>query len=235
VTDLVDFASATLTRRAPLRIVIVDHSVVARTGLGSLLASQPSITVVGQAQDGQSGIDLIRRVTPDVALVDLEMPDISGLEVTRRVGELTKVLITTYLDDSLHVSGAIRAGARGYLVFQDLRADELVSAIHTVAAGGTALSPRVTPHLFNLLREGGGHLDDSANHRCGLTAREAQTMDLVARGMTNAEVAMQLCLSVKTVKNSMSNIYRRLAVTHRSAAVATWLGVTVSEQSASMR
>jgi DNA-binding NarL/FixJ family response regulator len=211
---------------ATFRVVIVDHSAVARTGLGSLLASHPSISVVGQAQDGQSGIDLIRRTEPDVSLVDFDMPDMSGLDVTRRVGDRTKVVITSFWDDSQHVAGAIRAGARGYLVFQDLRADELISAIHTVADGGTALSPRVTPHLFTLLRDGAALGDDDhPGLRRGLTRREAQTMDLVATGMTNAQIADQLCLSVKTVKNSMSNIYRRLDVSHRSAAVAAWLGV----------
>lgn len=213
---------------APLRIVIVDHSVVARTGLGALLACQPSIDVVGQASDGRSGLDVIARTRPDVALVDFEMPDMSGLDLTRAIGQDSKVLITTFWDDSHHVASAIRAGARGYLVFQDLRADELVTAIHTVASGGTALSPRVTPHIFSLLRDGGGHFDDPSTGRQGLTPREAQTMDLVARGMTNAEVAAELCLSVKTIKNSMSNIYRRLSVTHRSAAIAMWLGITAS-------
>ncbi len=210
----------------PLRVVIVDPSVVARTGLGVLLASQPSIDVAAQASDGQSGLDVIRRVRPDVVLVGLDMPDIDGLELTQRVSEGTRVLVTTFRDDAHHVAGAIRAGASGYLVFQDLRADELVAAIHTVASGGTALSPRVTPYIFELLRDRTAGDDTTPLGRQGLTAREAQTMDLVARGLTNAEVADELCLSVKTIKNSMSNIYRRLDVTHRSAAIAVWLGIS---------
>ncbi len=210
----------------PMRIVIIGHSVVARTGLGALLATQPSIACVGQAHDGQSGTELIRRACPDVALVDIEMPDMSGLDLTRRTAHLTKVLIATFREDCHLVAGAVRAGAFGYLALQDLRADELVGAIKTVADGGTVLSPRVTPHIFNLLRDGTGQIDGAVGTRRGLTSREAQTMDLVARGLTNVEIANELCLSVKTVKNSMSTIYRRLEVKHRSAAVAAWLGVT---------
>jgi two-component system, NarL family, response regulator DevR len=201
-----------------LRVMLVDDHEIVRRGLRAVL-SEPGVEVVGEAGTVQDGVALAQRLRPAVVVMDLRLPDGSGIDACREIrAELpdTKVLIlTSYADDDALFS-AVMAGAAGY-VLKDLDPTRLKEAVHTVGTGGSLLDPGLAATLLGRLRKGNvSHpADDSFSL---LTPQEDRILDFIADGMTNREIAERLHLSEKTVKNYVSQIYSKLNVERRSQA-----------------
>ncbi len=204
-----------------VRVAIVDDSDVIRRGLRSLLDTSPLLEVVGEAGDGDAAVDLLQREVPDVVLLDVRMPRRDGVSVATAVrGSRTKVLMLTYSDAPDVVRAAVSAGAVGYLVHGTFGADQLVSHVLSVAEGSSVFSPAAT----DVLREALGQPGRDARPDVGLSPREAEVMELIAAGLSNAEVSRRCFLAEKTVKNHVNHIFAKLGVRTRAEAVATWLG-----------
>ena len=195
-----------------IRIVIVDDHPVVRDGIRHMLSSQTDMEVIGEAEDGREAVDLIRREQPDVALMDLQMPDLDGVgaiaELARH-NSTTKVLVLTTYDTDADILNAIDAGAAGYLV-KDTPREQLYDAIRAAARGEPALTPRVTARLMGHLRDG---------HAETLSAREIEVLALVASGHKNRDIAKRLHIGESTVKSHLVHIYRKLDVDDRTHAV----------------
>ena len=205
-----------------LRVVIVDDQQLMRTGFEMILGSEGDIEVVGDAPDGRQGVELIRAQRPDVALMDIRMPEMDGLEATRLVtadASLdTRVLVLTTFDLDEYVYDAVRAGASGFLL-KDSPADELVRAVRVVAAGDALLAPSVTRTLieeFARHRPEHNHTHEPIE---GLTERETEVWRHMARGLSNAEIAAALYLGETTVKTHVSRVLMKLGVRDRVQAV----------------
>jgi DNA-binding NarL/FixJ family response regulator len=208
-----------------IRVLVVDDNDVVRSGLVALLSSAPDLEVVGEAATGRAAIDEAERHDPDVVLLDVRMPVMDGVTAAGVLAEHYNVLMLTYSDEPEVVSGALRNGARGYLVHGSFTPDELWHAVREVAAQRPAVSDAAVPALLESLRQGpkepergargGGHT---------LTPREAEIMDAIARGRSNRDIAAELFVAEKTVKNTINRIYTKLAVSSRSEAIARWLG-----------
>jgi DNA-binding NarL/FixJ family response regulator len=205
---------------AGLRVVVVDDHPMYREGLVMALESMAGVEVVGEAGDGERAIDVVGRADPDVVLMDLHMPGMNGIETTRRLlAEQADraVLVLTMLDGEDSVFAAMRAGARGYLLKGADRA-EIERAVRTVAGGEVVFSAAIASRVLAWFRSGGGTPDLAPFPE--LTEREREVLDLVARGLTNAEIARRLVVSDKTVRNHVSNVFAKLHVTDRASAVA---------------
>jgi DNA-binding NarL/FixJ family response regulator len=201
-----------------LRVLLVDDHAVVRRGLRSLL-SEPNVEVVGEADSVQTGVAEATRLSPDVVVMDLRLPDGSGIEACREIRAArpdTKVLILTSYADEDALFSAVMAGAAGY-VLKDLDPARLREAIRTVGDGGSLLDPNLTSTLLSRLRKGmGGHPADDPFSV--LTPQEDRILEFIADGLTNREIAERLHLSEKTVKNYVSEIYSKLNVERRSQA-----------------
>ena len=163
---------------------------------------------------------------PDVVCLDVRMPVMDGVAAAGPLSERSKVLMLSYSEDEHLVTGAIRNGAVGYLVHGRFDPDELEARIRAVARGEMVLSPSVTPAVFDALRRAPGPANDEAEEGLGaLTAREREVLNLLARGLSNREIAEQLVITNKTVKNHLSRIYEKIGAHSRSEAIALWLGV----------
>ena len=197
------------------RVVIVDDQEMVRTGLGMVLESEPDLEVVGGAGDGEQAVRVVARERPDVVLMDVRMPGTDGIEATRRITEAhpeVAVIMLTTFDVDEYVYGALRAGASGFLL-KDAPADDLVAAIRVVASGEALLAPSITKRLiaeFAARRETTTPLGLDS-----LTEREAEVLRLVARGMTNAEIAAELYLGETTVKTHVSRLLTKLGLRDR--------------------
>jgi DNA-binding NarL/FixJ family response regulator len=204
---------------APIRVVLADDHPMYRYGVEAVLADVTGIDLVGTASSGQELLALVEHAHPDVVLTDLRMPDLSGIEVTRRLQvsdpELPVLLLTMH-DDDESVYGAMRAGARGYLL-KGADGSVLVSTIETLAAGGTAFGPTVARRIVGFFLEASQHERRGAFPE--LTRREREVLDLVAAGHRNSVIARTLGLSEKTVRNHLSSILLKLQVEDRSAAI----------------
>ena len=206
-----------------IRVVLADDQRVVREGLGTLLGLLDGVEVVGTAADGQEAVELARRLDPDIVLMDLRMPRCDGIEATRRLAaarvRARVVVLTTYADDA-SVLAALRAGARGYLT-KDAGADEIRMALEAVARGEAALDPAVQHHVVAAVAGG----DDPAAPQQpalpdGLTPREAEVLALIARGLTNREIAADLVVSEATVKSHVNHLFAKAGVRDRAQAVA---------------
>jgi two-component system, NarL family, response regulator LiaR len=199
-----------------IRVLIADDHAVVREGLRGFLALQEDVEVVGEAADGEEAIAAAERLTPDVALVDLVMPRVDGIEAIRRIRAVapqTRVIVLTSFADEDKMLPAVRAGAVGYLL-KDVDPQELVAAVRTVNDGETLLHPAV---IRELVREvGGGRREPAADNP--LTAREREVLGLIARGRANKAIAFELGVAEKTVKTHVSNILGKLNVTDRTQA-----------------
>jgi DNA-binding NarL/FixJ family response regulator len=207
-----------------VRVVHADDQAVVRDGLGMLLSAADDLDVVGTAADGTAAVEVVLSQRPDVALVDLRMPGLDGAQVTdavrREAPEVRVLILTTFADDDA-VLPALRAGAAGYLT-KDTTGEALVSAIRTVAAGGSVLDAAVQRRLVDLAGApaaapspgGGAELPE------GLTAREVDTLRLVAEGLSNQQVASRLFVSEATVKTHVNHLISKLGVEGRPALVA---------------
>lgn len=203
--------------RRRLRVVVVDDQNLVRQGIRGLLELSDAVDVIGEASDGAEALDAIEALDPDVALLDLRMPGMGGIEVLealRECGSDVPALVLTTFDDAELVLTAMRAGARGYLL-KDVTLDQLVDAIGTVANGGTVLQPALTDRL---VRESAPAADAQAID-VALTGREADVLRLVAGGFNNREIAEMLHLAEGTVKNHVSNAIAKLGARDRTQAV----------------
>lgn len=213
-----------------LRVVVADDNPVIRQGLVSLLESTGRMVVVGAAADGEEAVALARKEQPDVVLLDVNMPLLDGVSAAGLLSASFPVLMLTHLDESDVVQRALRAGARGYLVHGTFGADELLTAIERTADGGSHLSPAAMAAAVAALHEGPAPAEpvadprDGRAERYGLTPREVEVIELVARGLSNDEIAGALFVTPKTVKNYVNAIFGKLGVSSRAAAVAVWLG-----------
>lgn len=201
-----------------VRVLIADDHPVFRDGLASLLSTQPGIEVVATAADGAEAVALALEHTPDVVVMDLQMPELNGIDATRRLADElpeTRVLVFTMGEEDGTVLAAMRAGARGYLV-KGASQDEVNRAISTVQAGGLVFGASLAARITELLSGAGGP-DRSAFPQ--LTEREVGILDLVAAGRNNGQIAQQLFLAPKTVRNNVSNILAKLQATDRAAAI----------------
>jgi DNA-binding NarL/FixJ family response regulator len=205
-----------------VRVLIVDDQALVRTGFRMILDAEPDIEVVGEAVDGAEAIDMARRLRPDVVLMDIRMPELDGLEATRRLlargGEgLPRVLILTTFDLDEYVYEALRAGASGFLL-KDTPPEQLAAAIQVVASGEALLAPSITRRVIEefVRRPVPAPAADGLDE---LTAREHEVLTLIARGMSNAEIASQLVVSETTVKTHVARILMKLDLRDRVQAV----------------
>jgi DNA-binding NarL/FixJ family response regulator len=205
----------------PITVMIADDQRMVRSGLRVILDSEPGITVVAEAGDGAEAIDLVRRHRPAVALLDIRMPVLDGLQAARKVLALspgTRVLILTTFDADEYVYEALRAGASGFLL-KDAPADQLVTAVRCLAAGDALIDPVITRRLisrFTLAARGPAELPPELRQ---LTAREQEVLRLVARGLSNVEIARELVIEENTVKTHVSRILMKLGLRDRVQAV----------------
>jgi DNA-binding NarL/FixJ family response regulator len=202
-----------------ISVVVADDQGMVRAGFRSLLGGEPDIKVVGEAADGETALRLVRQQRPDVVLMDIRMPVLDGLAATRRLVELgipSRVLVLTTFDQDEHVFEALRAGASGFLL-KDATAEELVTAVRTLAAGEALLDPAVTRRVIDAFARVPRPRPDS--HLSRLTEREVQVLGLVARGLTNAEIARELVVSDATAKTHVGNVLLKLGLRDRIHAV----------------
>jgi DNA-binding NarL/FixJ family response regulator len=206
-------------RQEPISVVVVDDHDIFRDGLVRLLAERDDITVVGDAADGERALRLVERVAPDVVVMDLNLPGLSGIEAIRRLAAVapqSRVIVLTISVADSDVVEAIVAGACGYLL-KDATIDEIVSGVRAAAIGDSLLSPRIATGLLERLRDLAAN-GDGAEHHGELTERELEVLRLVAQGMDNVEIAETLVISPQTAKNHVSNILAKLQLENRIQA-----------------
>jgi DNA-binding NarL/FixJ family response regulator len=206
--------------RAATRVLLVDDQALLRTGFRLILESEPDLEVAGESADGLDAVEAARRLAPDVVLMDIRMPRMDGVEATRRIvaAGSAKVLILTTFDLDEYVFDALRAGASGFLL-KDTPAEDLVTAVRVVAGGDALLSPSVTRRLIEeFARQPVGQTAQPAA-LASLTARELEVLKLMARGMTNGEIARDLVVSETTVKTHVGRVLDKLSLRDRVQAV----------------
>ena len=206
-----------------VRVVIADDQALVRAGFKMILEAEPEIEVIGEAEDGVEAVEMIQRLKPDVALMDIRMPRLNGLEATREIvnggGETpTRVLMLTTFDLNEYVYEALRAGASGFLL-KDVPAEQLVAGIQVVARGEALLAPSITRRLIEEFAKNQPVERATPKEVEELTAREMEVFKLIARGMSNAEVAAELIVSETTVKTHVARILMKLHLRDRVQAV----------------
>jgi DNA-binding NarL/FixJ family response regulator len=202
-----------------LRVLLVDDHDLFRTGLRNLLEEQ-AVQVVGEAADGAQAIRMVRELAPDVVVMDLNMPGITGVEATRQVtslAPLTRVVVLTISDQDEDVMNAILAGACGYLM-KDSSIQDLMQGIRAAAVGESLISPHIAAKVLQRMRATGTNEADAAMIRAELSDREIEVLKLIANGKDNAQIAADLHISPKTVKNHISNILMKLQIDNRIQA-----------------
>ena len=207
----------------PVKVLIVDDQAMVRQGFGALLSAQPDIEVVGDAADGADAPEAVRRWRPDIVLMDVRMPKVDGLEATRRILRAPglqhpRVIMLTTFDLDDYVYEALRAGASGFLL-KDASADELIRAVRVVAAGDALLAPSVTRTLIADYAKRPVRDRPKPERLRVLTPRETEVLKLIARGMSNTEIADTLVLAEQTVKTHVGRILGKLDLRDRAQAV----------------
>ncbi len=204
----------------PLRVLIADDHPLFRHGMTGLLSTQPDIEVVGEATTGEEAVERVEELQPDVVLMDIKMPGISGIEATRRIladHSQVRILMVTMFEDDASVFTAMRAGARGY-VLKDAAKDDVLGAIRAVGRGGAVFSPGVAARLTDFFTT--SHPTVPREAFPTLTDREREMLHLMAKGSSNDEIARLLSLSAKTVANYVSNILTKLRAADRKEAIS---------------
>ena len=203
-----------------IRVLVADDHPAYRRGLALMLTEVDDLEVVGSADTGAVAVEMARALAPDVVLMDLRMPDLDGIEATRRIkrlaaGPVPAVVVLTMFDDDESVFTAMRAGARGYLL-KGADQDEIVRAIGAVAAGEAIFGPEVAARVVDHFAAGAGSTTAAFP---ALTEREREVLAMIAAGQGNATIAHELMISLKTVRNHVSNIFTKLQVSDRSSAI----------------
>ena len=209
-----------MTAPRQLKLLLIDDSEVVRTGLRTLLGTEPGIEVVGEAMSVAAGVEACARLRPEVVLLDIRLPDGTGIDACRQILKRspdTRILILTSVLDDTMIDDAIRAGAQGYLL-KEIDGRGLVNAIRDVAAGKSVLDPAVTARVLQRVKSGPGARDAYAT----LSPQEKRVLALIAEGCTNKEVGTKLGLSEKTVKNYLSTVFEKLHVSRRAEAAVIY-------------
>jgi DNA-binding NarL/FixJ family response regulator len=206
---------------AAVRVLLVDDDDLMRAGLRAVLSSDERVAVVGEATDGRGAVDRVRTLRPNIVLMDVRMPNLDGISATREVlavsPEVKVVILTTFEQDD-YIFGALSAGASGFLL-KRTKPEELIAAIHTIAAGDSLLSPSVTRRVIEHMAEQ-PLADRSAGERLDeLTPREREVLELIARGLSNSEIAAAFFIEESTVKTHVKRILMKLSVRDRVQAV----------------
>jgi DNA-binding NarL/FixJ family response regulator len=199
------------------RVLIVDDDHLVRAGLVELLADEPDIEVIGQASTGREAVERARRLDPDVVLMDVRMPDLDGIGATRELAQVApraRVLILTTFEQDDYVFGALRAGASGFLL-KRTRPEELIAAVHTVAGGDSLLSPSVTRRVIDRMAQQPAPDLTGQPKLQELTPREREVLELIARGLSNREIAAQLVVEESTVRSHIRRILSKLGLRDR--------------------
>jgi len=216
----------------PIRVVLADDHAVVRKGIRQFMEEAGDITVVAEAADGDAALEAIRREKPDVAVLDIQMPRRTGIEVTRAVRDErlpVGVLVLTAYDDDPYVQAVLEAGANGY-VLKNASSDEIVQAVHTVNEGQMALDPAVARKIVSRWMSAGQTPPEPAEARP--TPREMEVLKLLTRGFTNKAIAAQMKISERTVQGHIASLFEKLSVSSRTEAVvrAAQLGWVSLEQ-----
>jgi DNA-binding NarL/FixJ family response regulator len=213
--------SATIDREQDeLRLLLVDDHDLFRTGLKNLLEEEGGLAVLGEAANGAEAVRLVRELAPDVVVMDLNMPTMSGVEATRHItalSPLTRVIVLTISDEDADVMDAIVAGACGYLL-KDASITDVVAGIRAAAVGASLISPRIASKVLQQIRASTADTDMADTIRAELSDRELEVLRLIANGKDNAQIAADLVISPKTVKNHISNILMKLQIQNRIQA-----------------
>jgi DNA-binding NarL/FixJ family response regulator len=204
-----------------VRVLLVDDDDLMRAGLKAVLSSDSTIEVVGEASDGRAAVERTHTLRPDLVLMDVRMPDLDGISATREVlavsPEVKVVILTTFEEDD-YIFGALNAGASGFLL-KRTRPEELIGAIHTVAAGDSLLSPSVTRRVIERMAGEPAPAVARSKRLETLTPREREVLELVARGLSNGEIAASLVVEESTVKTHVKRILMKLRLRDRVQAV----------------
>ncbi len=206
-----------------IRVLLADDHAIFREGTRKILGEYPDIVVVGEAADGEQALQMAGQVQPDVAILDIAMPPLNGIEVTRRLSTVspdTRSLILTAYDDDAYIFALLEAGASGYLL-KTMPGRELVEAVRAVHDGQTVLHPVITQKLVERLK---ASADAAKEPQEPLTTRELEVLKLVAKGLSNKEVAARTGVSVRTVEVHLTHIFNKLGVASRMEAVLYGLG-----------
>jgi DNA-binding NarL/FixJ family response regulator len=206
-----------------VRVLIADDQALVRTGFRMILEAEPNVEVVGEASDGREAVEQARRLTPDVVLMDVRMPELDGIEATRQLlgsrDTTTKVVMLTTFDMDEYVYEALSAGASGFLL-KDVPPEQLVAGIQAVASGDALLAPSVTRRVIEeFVRRPPDSLRAPPERLGELTARELEVLKLIARGLSNAEIAKELFVSETTVKTHVAHVLMKLQLRDRVQAV----------------
>jgi two-component system, NarL family, response regulator LiaR len=210
-----------------IRLLVVDDQTVVREGLAAILANYPEVEVIGQAADGHQALEIIKQAKPNVVLLDLVMPGLDGLATIPRIKEIapsTRILVVTSFADSDKVYQAIKAGALGYIL-KDATREQLVQAIRDVAQGRASLQPSIAVKLIQEIN----HPSESNYTADPLTRRELETIRLIARGLSNQEIAAELVVNERTIAKYVSSILDKLHLANRTQAALYALREGISE------
>ena len=212
-------SSAKVPARAPLRLLVADDQQLFASGLAAMLVQEPSVEVVGIASDGEEAVELFRRNCPDVVLMDIKMPKMTGIAATKLMKAErpdVKVILLTIYDQDKFVFEGLKAGANGYLL-KDSELDQIMTGIRAVVGGDYSLSPNIANQVIRTFTTLSSEVKTAPYQR--LTDRQFAVLNLIAQGKANKEIAVELGLSEKTVRNHISSIYQKLHICGRAEAV----------------
>ncbi len=204
-----------------IRILIADDHVVVREGTRRVLEQEPDLEVVGEAGDGEEAVELAKSLKPDVAIIDVSMPKMDGIEATRRIKAACpsiNVLILSAYDDDQFIFSLLEAGAAGYLL-KTIRSRELLDAVRAVYSGESVLHPSIARKVLNRFVSATGKPAEGKESLGMLSEREMEVLKLAAKGLSNQDIAEKLCLSIRTVQGHLGHIFNKLQVGSRTEAV----------------
>jgi DNA-binding NarL/FixJ family response regulator len=220
-----------------IRVILADDHTVVRQGLRALLAAEDDIDIVGEAENGRQAVQIARKLTPDVAVIDIAMPQLNGLEATRQITRAlpaTKVLILSSYSDDEYVQQLTEAGAAGYLIKQTA-ANELIKAIREAHKGNAYFSPSIAKRLRDQCREAFATGQPAKRRTDQLTAREAEVLQLIAEGRANKQIASELSISIKTVEKHRQQVMNKLGIHDVAGLTRHAIAKGIIESSAGLR